>query len=278
MSNSTTTKLETSIVHLYSVFARYPLNPEMDGCSHCVSEEEQAILKTKPLRELTADELASFMWSSILTFGDEHDLKHFLPRILELMAVGTDYFPIDAEICLGRLREAGWNNWPVEEQLAVAHFLFTLWCNRLTTHPSEGTYISIYSLLCAVAQITDNLKQYLDFWLDVLPNSAYAKRRLYDFLYFTYDILFYNTSRDLIFWSERLEQLTQVRTWIKDPYVSQALLHEPSSGENVELAQKYSKEISDIQAYTGQHISELIQEAVAKLDLLRHEPIELKHT
>ena len=81
--------LEGAIAALYDAFASYGLADVVEGCPCCVSAEDQARLRSKPLRLLIDGDLGGFAFSALSTWGTLHDLKHFLPRILELVANGT---------------------------------------------------------------------------------------------------------------------------------------------------------------------------------------------
>jgi hypothetical protein len=65
---------------LYALFARYPFRVSR-YCDHCFDAEEVAALKKVPLRER---ELDGVLCSLLGTFGDENDVKHLAPRLLEL--------------------------------------------------------------------------------------------------------------------------------------------------------------------------------------------------
>src|SRR5438552_3773417 len=136
-------ELREAIEELYSVFARNPLK-KLYGCDHCVFPQEQQVLEAKPLRELTSSDLRSYANAAPLTFGDVEDLKHFLPRILELLALDTEWI-VDPDLLMKRLGEdADWRNWPDSEQEAVQTYLYSWWRFRITSFP---TYLMINECL-----------------------------------------------------------------------------------------------------------------------------------
>jgi len=61
---------------------------------------------------------------ALTTWGEVTDLKHFLPRILELLAQldATQDWAIDGELIASKLRYADWRKWPADEQDALTQF------------------------------------------------------------------------------------------------------------------------------------------------------------
>ncbi|EFH85170.1 hypothetical protein [Ktedonobacter racemifer] len=82
--NATITLQET-IEHIYTTFSSYLLHHPVEGCPHCISHEDQERIASKPLRELTEEDLRRYTLKALTTWGDVNDLKHFLPRMLELV-------------------------------------------------------------------------------------------------------------------------------------------------------------------------------------------------
>ena len=120
--------LQQAIEGLYVAFAKYPLNEFTDPCLHCHSLEDEAKLHSKPLRLLDVEDIRDFANDSMSVWGDIPELKHFLPRMLELLAVTNvpTYQFVDPEILLSKLRYAHWRTWPADEQVSVEHFLHVL--------------------------------------------------------------------------------------------------------------------------------------------------------
>ena len=108
------------------VFAAYPLAPHVDGCPHCVLEADHSALHSVKLRALSAVQLERFAFKALTTWGSLEDLKHFLPRMLELLPhdLGTR---VDAPILLGKLARGAWSSWPAEEVIALRRYLDALW-------------------------------------------------------------------------------------------------------------------------------------------------------
>lgn len=84
--------LRAAVERLYAVFARYPLPIRLRPCSHGVAlrwiayDAEQA-LYVRPLRDLTAADLHAYAQNAVTTWGDAFAFQHFLPWLLELIAL-----------------------------------------------------------------------------------------------------------------------------------------------------------------------------------------------
>src|SRR5436305_1383844 len=99
--------MEESICALYTVFKPYRTPHHPEGCPCCVSGDDKKRLFSKPLESLTCDDLGRFAWKVLSTWGTVTDLKHFLPRMLELIALDECAY-LDREVLLGKLRLGNW--------------------------------------------------------------------------------------------------------------------------------------------------------------------------
>lgn len=97
----------------------------MDGCPCCVAESDKQRIAGKPLRMLGGADLDHYAFKAMTTWGTVADFKHFLPRIMELLAANallTDIFVVLVKLSYGE-----WHNWPEKEQQAVRTFLSVWW-------------------------------------------------------------------------------------------------------------------------------------------------------
>lgn len=117
--------LQAATEALYHVFASYPLRDVIEGCTHCVDASDNALVHSKPLRELSDDDLHIFLSNNASdTWGDEVDLKHFLPRLLELVSLRVAGQPclLDAELVGAAIRRRGYSSWSEAEQQAIIRY------------------------------------------------------------------------------------------------------------------------------------------------------------
>jgi hypothetical protein len=166
--------LDAAIEALYQVFAAYPLRPVIEGCPHCVSREDGDQLHVHPLRDLTPDDVRYYAFKAMTTFGDEVDFKHFLPRLLELLArelQGGELLGFDEEILGGKIALAEYMSWTPTERAAVERFFMAAWRVTLATFPSMP---APQTLLCTIAQFAsaDDLAPYLAIWRHTLTPPA----------------------------------------------------------------------------------------------------------
>jgi hypothetical protein len=121
--------LNIAIAMLYETFTRYRVG-SLDGCPCCVLPEEIDRLKSAPLREADPETVASFAFCASNTWGTLNELKHFLPRILELKAHGLPW--PNLQIIYGKFAQHG--PWLPDEMTAIVGFTRALFLHSLS-HP-----------------------------------------------------------------------------------------------------------------------------------------------
>jgi len=139
------TPLQVSIETLYRVFGRYPYRLTEASKDPCFPGSCDDIgLKGVPLRKITIEGINPYLWKAITTWGGSNDFKHFLPRILELVAethgcvpgVNPDHLGCldpDFDLVCSKLAYAQWQTWPSKEQDAVSGFLSEFWKTLVMT-------------------------------------------------------------------------------------------------------------------------------------------------
>ncbi len=218
-----TAELEAAIEDLYRAFDFYPLPKFTNPCLCCHSPiEADAKLRSKPLRLLEAEDLRDYASDSINVWGDVPDLKHFLPRILELLVTTETptYGLIDPQIALSKLRYARWREWPADEQSSVERYLQTMWRTLLNYPPDPDSIDDIEGWLCAIAQCEDDLSVYLGIW--IADESLSVSLALSSFLLSSSILSSKNAGRNA-FWQGRDEQHRQLSAWVKAPAVKDKL-------------------------------------------------------
>jgi hypothetical protein len=156
--------LKNSIENLYQVFAKYPLKTKIQGCPHCISDDADDVLHSKPLRKLLPEDLSFYAGKALTTFGDEEDFKHFLPRMFELMSEGKAVCVFGEEILIGKLECANWLEWNTVEQSAVEEFLIEL--IRYSSDFDEENHYLTKTFLVGVGDVVEDITPYLNLWLE----------------------------------------------------------------------------------------------------------------
>lgn len=205
-------ELRSVIDDLYRTFARYPLPIHVDGCSHCVSEADHALLYAKGLRDLGPDELARYSFKAMSTWGGTDDFRHFLPRIFELISADGGDWTVP-ETVFGKLSYGQWKTWPRVEQMAITSFFETLWWNILDRFPHA---FSATDCLRCIAQADGDVARYLSRW-HIAQSLSHAKH----FAVFIEHNLRWSPrhgwSLDGLYWRERPVPARQVIDWLRDP-------------------------------------------------------------
>ena len=111
--------LASAMAALYDAFEAYPLKERIDTCPHCALDAAERRLHLRPLRALAWTDLGTYSFKALTSFGDLDDLKHFLPRLLELYVVDHRGAPYSLFMLFGKLEVAGWTTWPAAEVAAV---------------------------------------------------------------------------------------------------------------------------------------------------------------
>lgn len=163
---------------------------------------------SKPLEELTAHDLGKFAWKALTTWGDVEDLKHFLPRLMQLIAQ-DDCAPFSREVLLGKLRLAAWRDWSETERRSVDMFLHAVWRDCLN---SAAGSVWQDELLCGIGRAVDDLAPYLTTWSDSKLTTAYE--HLVHYIDWNLATLLKRGHLSNSFWSDAEPQMRQVIDWL----------------------------------------------------------------
>ena len=151
------TDWQMTLERLYAAFKTVPKPLHVEGCSCCTSEGEFRNLSAKPLRDISADELGRYASNALTTVGTEDDLHYFIPRILEVCATESGWWP-DPAIVLGKMQMAGWRNWPCEQTAAIRAFV---WATFLRVLSQESCGSDVDDWICAAGRGGEDLSPYL---------------------------------------------------------------------------------------------------------------------
>ena len=218
MSNSETKPLPIEAVReLYRVFKPYQARRHPEGCPCCVSDADKRRLFSKPLEKLSADDLGRFAWKALTTWGSVEDLKHFLPRLMDLI-VTDDCAPFEREVLFGKLRLAEWRTWSDNESQAVQKFMDAAWWDCLT---AEAGSVWLDELLCGLGNAVEDMKPYLHIWIESKLTTGYE--HFVQFIDWNSATLLKRRHLSNSFWSDAEPQMVQVVDWLTSPQTIQSL-------------------------------------------------------
>ncbi len=150
------TTLAAAIDRLYEVFANQPKPRVIEGCRHCLDDDEIRVLLSCPLRSVPSKELTSYASSVFLTLGCAADFLYFLPRILEVVALDCSWYPT-AEIVGRAIANAEPLQWPASRLTALREFT-----ECVVQAAIEATDIEqLDAWLCAIARMGLDVSPYL---------------------------------------------------------------------------------------------------------------------
>lgn len=175
-----TPRLKNAIDNLYAIFSIYPGNPKMQASPlYSEVDEWNRLLFSKPLRKLSSDDLSNFIFKAISTWGELTDLKHFLPRILELTASGDA--PFDTDAVYHKLRYADWKSWELNEQNAINDFNLALWESLFSDEAAQPVH-TFQEVFTSLLLIHPDIRQLLDIWMK--NDSVNSITNLTDYFFF----------------------------------------------------------------------------------------------
>jgi len=201
--------MKVIINKLYQVFNKYTVlgNLRDRSCDCCVTDNEIRELLSKPLKELSADEIGHFMRSATTTFGNVTDYKHFLPRILELLLDQKTDLVFDF-MCFEKLNYSEWETWPLEEQKALDDYFVCFWKEVIFNESSADNQIEgVFQLISKYG----NKITALEIWLEATTQKSTVF--LVDaYLYNTYSRLFENDFDTITKWLTSKPVLQKIET------------------------------------------------------------------
>jgi len=123
-------KTSKAIKALYEVFQRYRFT-DLEGDPAFPGLCDPAPLLAEPLPFLPREAFNLFAWKAVSTWGNADDLRHFLPRMLELLAEDGDIGALEAWSLFGKIAYAKWRSWPHSEQDAIEDYVHARWFDIL---------------------------------------------------------------------------------------------------------------------------------------------------
>jgi hypothetical protein len=150
--------LDEAAERLYDAFEDVPRPRRIEGCPHCVEPDEDMPLVSRPLRELSPQDLSRYAFKAMSTWGTEADFRYFAPRVLDLTASGAMAWPGFETVC-GKLGQAGLPTWA--QRPAVEEFLRAFWAATLHRFPASPP---ISEVMAGIGAVAHDISPYLAEW------------------------------------------------------------------------------------------------------------------
>ncbi len=204
--------LKNAVEGVYKAFHGVTKPSKIEGCPCCIGQKEICTLTTKPLQELTPDELTSYASSAFLTVGATEDYLFFLPRILEILVTDPGWWP-HPEIVARAIDASGFLTWSAGRQEAVLRYFDEVINDLLAT---DGSGWKLDSWICAFGRLHLDLAPFLT---RILNNGT----RLIE-LYEINGKALQTGHLMNAFWDEAPEEEKQVVVWFQSAETQKAIL------------------------------------------------------
>ncbi len=186
-------QIKNIISQIYKIFSKYPENRKIQA-----STSNEELIKwnnqifSKPLKELTQDELSNFVSKTMTTYGELSDFKHFLPRILELI---SEYkAPYDLEILFSKLEYGNWKKWKNDEKKIIENYMLELWKQILNDEiiDAEDEFDDYFF---SISKYYYDFRTLLNIWEETLKKSESSIKHLANFVIGNRYCLFYESDK-----------------------------------------------------------------------------------
>lgn len=156
----------------YGLFAKYHANGQLDICTNCCMSPDAAVkLASLPVREIPKDLLAEYNDGAKPYKTRVEEIKHFLPRYLDLVAQFE--FPThSAELSFSRLVPFNQNEWTKEELDLLYQFPKEYVKHCLSIYPIPSFNDSIDNILIMLWKAGFNINELLTIWENEQTNES----------------------------------------------------------------------------------------------------------
>ena len=219
---------DTALAGLYAALDAPPPR-RIEGCPCCINSRNVDVLLSKPLGVLSSEDLSRYASGVFLTVGGQTDYRYLLPRILEISANETSWWP-SPEITVGALKRAEWDHWASSDRKAIVTFL-SVWFDRwaAATFIDEDGYAygaEVEPLLCGIARAGLAIRPYLDRLL--IPANQAALKLLYN----TCGDAACSGSKATNFWEDAENGWAELVTFLKSSAVGEQVGSAPHPSTN----------------------------------------------
>jgi hypothetical protein len=154
---------------LQIAFRQYRRPHRVEGCPHCVGENESLPLCQTGLNDISAKMISRYGMKAMTTWGSREDYKYFLPRLLELSATpeGEAELGTCVDEIVAKIHYADFATWPPAERAAVLAYLHAGW-HALLSGPVAPSY-ELLDYLRSITPVFVDVSALLDD-LDRLPD------------------------------------------------------------------------------------------------------------
>ncbi|OAV45094.1 hypothetical protein A3850_011610 [Lewinella sp. 4G2] len=195
--------------------------------------EWNAALFQKPLTELNDGDLSLFTGKVLSTWGSITDLKHFIPRILELTAEYRT--PYEIWILYDRLEMGKWTEWPADEFRAISNFNKCLVYEILTdgSEIAEENFMDYFTTLIYYSNDVEKL-------IEVVDNISckYKYKHLSNFICNQSKLIFENNIIEGFY--QFGKNVTKVKNWLS----SKKFINEFTNGYFEHENEAFSEKVS----------------------------------
>lgn len=172
-------RVARAIEAVYREF-KAPAPTVIEGCPCCIETRQIDALLGTPLRDLTGDQLWSYVSGVFYTVGSVHDFRYLLPRILDV-AISDPINGNDPEVVLRKIGLAEWQGWPEAERTAIVN-LVNAWLDHaverdLAAHRGGDLGWNTDAVLCGAARAGIALSRYRGMLLAPSTASVLADLR-----------------------------------------------------------------------------------------------------
>ena len=166
--------IKFKIEDAYKAFCKYNFKKKIEGSPIYGDKIDKwnNVLNCKDIRDLDEDDLSVFTGKVMTTFGDEYDLKKYLPRILELSWEYKN--PYDIYIFYSKLKMATYSQWDSVEKDIIDQFKKDIIIKMLYDSSSLAR-VQFIDYLAATIEFTNNL----DYLVNELKSLDHESKLLH---------------------------------------------------------------------------------------------------
>jgi hypothetical protein len=156
-----------AVERLYDIFRRYP--PGSDFCTYCYTADEIDYITSTSVRDIDEDTARTLLWETGDHWESADVYRHFVPRILEVLAPPYSVSDIYPGHLFEVLQYHDFSTWPPDEKKAVISFLEAV--TPFVEHAVSDEWTDSYKGLLLLNSWTSGPAKTID-----LPASAESLR------------------------------------------------------------------------------------------------------